>query len=75
MDGRARCMTGYNDIALQQMTGAHLLTNMRTLVFFNDGDATDANDEVAGSAGSIYALNSTHLSEAPSAMQYASSMG
>ncbi|UJR07386.1 hypothetical protein I4U23_011672 [Adineta vaga] len=49
--------------------------NIKTYVFFNDGDSKNQPDKVIGSTGGIYATNSTNLSVVHAVMQHAMNMG
>jgi hypothetical protein len=50
-------------------------TNIKTYVFFNDGDSKADRDKVIGSTGGIYTTNSTNLSVVRSIMEEAMRMG
>ncbi|CAF4125655.1 unnamed protein product [Adineta steineri] len=59
----------------QWMSLAHEKTNIKTYVFFNDGDSKADKDKVIGSTGGIYATDSTNLSVVRTVMETAMRMG
>ena len=50
-------------------------TNMKTYVFFNDGDSKDDKDKVSGSMGGIYVTHSTNLTVVRALMKKAMRKG